>query len=75
MDVFDPNTLTRKLDQTVVVAEGRIRQVGSSAGVSLPEGMRTVACPGKTLLPGLWDAHSHIGTQTDGLTALASGSV
>jgi len=75
VDVFDPNTLTRKLDQTVVVAEGRIRQVGSSAGVSLPEGMRTVACPGKTLLPGLWDSHSHIGTQTDGLIALASGSV
>jgi len=75
VDVFDPNTLSRKLDQTVIVEGGRIRAIGPSIDTPLPEGMRTLPCPGRTLLPGLWDSHYHIMIQMDGLQCLASGTV
>ncbi len=75
VDVFDPHTNSRKPDQTVVVEKGRILAVGPFASIQVPEGARSWPLPGKTLLPGLWDTHFHINTQTDGLIALASGSV
>jgi imidazolonepropionase-like amidohydrolase len=42
---------------TVVVVGGVIRQVGSDAEV--PEGSKFVDGAGKTLLPGLFDCHTH----------------
>ena len=44
---------------TVIIAEGRIQRV-SSEGVPL-EGVKTVDARGKTLMPGLIDAHIHFG--------------
>lgn len=53
--VFDGE---RSLDgQTVVVREGRIVAVGARIGV--PTGLRAIDGSGKTLLPGLIDAHVH----------------
>ncbi len=42
---------------TVVVRDGRIQSVSADAAV--PEGMAVVDGAGKTLLPGLFDAHVH----------------
>ena len=44
---------------TVVIAEGRIQRISSEA-VRL-EGVKTVDARGKTLMPGLIDAHIHFG--------------
>jgi len=44
---------------TVIIAEGRIQHVSSEA-VPL-EGVKTVDARGKTLMPGLIDAHIHFG--------------
>lgn len=46
----------------VVLAAGRIAGIGSGTGVGADLGAtaEVVDCAGRTLLPGLWDAHVHI---------------
>jgi imidazolonepropionase-like amidohydrolase len=44
---------------TVVVRDGRIGSLGSS-GDGVPEGASVVDLAGRTLLPGLIDAHAHV---------------
>jgi imidazolonepropionase-like amidohydrolase len=46
---------------TVVVADGTIRRIGPADTVSPPRGARVVDGQGRTLLPGLMDAHTHFG--------------
>ena len=46
-------------DHTVVVANGRIEEVGPAAHVQVPEGSRTIDSRGKYLMPGLADMHVH----------------
>ena len=48
-------------DSTVVVEEGRIPSVGGPA----PRGAEELDLTGLTLVPGLIDAHVHLGTSTD----------
>ena len=60
-------------DTTVVVADGRITAVGPSRRVSIPPGATTVNASGKTLIPGLWDMHSHFEQVEWGPIYLASG--
>ncbi|NNL29377.1 MAG: amidohydrolase family protein [Gemmatimonadetes bacterium] len=45
---------------TVVVAESRIRAIGPASTVQVPEDARVVDVTGKTIIPGLIDAHAHI---------------
>ncbi len=54
--VFDGERVSE--DQTVVVAGGKVQALGS--GVEVPAGAEHVNGMGKTLLPGLIDAHVHI---------------
>jgi imidazolonepropionase-like amidohydrolase len=70
--LFDaPNARTLS-DQTVVVEGNRIRAVGPAAATRPPAGARIVDARGKTVLPGLWDMHAHLG-ETDGLLDMAAG--
>ncbi len=46
-------------DGVVIVERNRIRAVGPRAAVPIPPGARTVDVSGKTVLPGLVDAHWH----------------
>lgn len=45
--------------QSVVVAEGRIREVGDARRVKVPKGAEVVDGRGKFVIPGLWDMHVH----------------
>ena len=45
---------------TVMVRDGRIQAVGSAASVEVPEGTTRVELGGKTLMPGLINAHGHV---------------
>jgi imidazolonepropionase-like amidohydrolase len=54
--VFDG--LETHADETVVVQDGKIVAVGSQ--VAVPAGIQRVTGQGRTLLPGLIDAHAHI---------------
>ncbi len=56
---------------TVIVENGRI--VSAGAGVRIPTGAREIDLSGKTIMPGLWDMHTHINQQEWGPVYLAAG--
>jgi imidazolonepropionase-like amidohydrolase len=49
---------------SLLVEDGRIARIGS-AGDAAPENATTVDLGGRTLMPGLVDAHSHVGLSFD----------
>ncbi len=53
-----PDSVLR--DATVVVRDGRIEAVGSTATVRVPRGARRIDGRGKYLVPGLADMHVHL---------------
>jgi imidazolonepropionase-like amidohydrolase len=55
---------------TVVIRDGRIVSAGAKAP---PAGMRVIHAEGKTLLPGLWEMHSHYSGVEFGPALLAAG--
>ena len=46
--------------------DGRIRQVGKKDAVEIPSDAQVVDCSDKVLLPGLIDAHTHVGIHEEG---------
>src|SRR5262249_52131327 len=60
-------------DQTVVVDNGVITAVGASESTTGPAGAHVIDGRGKTLLPGMWDGHMHVGDDFTGLQKLAMG--
>jgi hypothetical protein len=63
----------RLVPNTTVIVEGnRITRVGPAGTVTPPAGARIIEGRGKTLLPGLWDMHAHIG-DADGPLDIAAG--
>ncbi len=53
-------------DGVVLLRDGRIEAVGQRAEVSVPEDAEVVDCAGGWLLPGLVDAHVHLGVWEEG---------
>jgi imidazolonepropionase-like amidohydrolase len=47
-------------DAVVVVKDGRIADVGPRGTVGIPAGMAVADLAGKTVIPGLWDMHTHL---------------
>src|SRR5262249_8537706 len=47
-------------DSVVVVRDGRVVDAGPAASMPIPAGMPTVDLTGKTIVPGLWDMHTHV---------------
>ena len=56
--VFDGVSAEPRENATVVVEDGRIKEVADGA-VRAPADAERVACAGRTLMPGLIDAHFH----------------
>ena len=57
------------IEDGVVLVEGnRIKAVGKRGTVAVPAGAKTIDATGKTVLPGLIDAHFHGPFGSDGLT-------
>jgi imidazolonepropionase-like amidohydrolase len=46
--------------QTVLIAEGKISQIGPDEKVIIPEGVTNLSLEGQYVIPGLIDAHIHI---------------
>ena len=44
----------------VLVVDGRVKEVGPSDSINAPADAERVSLPGKTLIPGLIDLHSHV---------------
>jgi imidazolonepropionase-like amidohydrolase len=58
--VLDVKTGKLLADQTVVIEEGKIVSVGSSAGAKPPADAMLIDLSNATVLPGLIDAHTHL---------------
>jgi imidazolonepropionase-like amidohydrolase len=57
----------------VLTQDGKIVSVGASAPAKLPAQTRVIDGKGKTLVPGLWDSHMHIGDDFQTVSELALG--
>ena len=54
---------------TIVIADGRISAIGATDSVTIPDRARRIALPGRTIMPGLINAHGHV----SGVRGLESG--
>lgn len=70
--LFDSERKTIHEGWSVLVVGDRIAAVGPDSEIASPAGAQTVDAAGATLLPGLWDMHTHQG-EGDGLLHLAAG--
>lgn len=48
-------------DGVIVITDGRIRTVGPRSAVTIPAGAQRIDVSGKTIMPGLINAHGHLG--------------
>ena len=60
-------------DQAVLIADGKVAAIGPAGSIKAPAGATVIDGAGKTLLPGLWDSHQHVGDDWNLLQNLATG--
>ena len=58
---------------TVVIDHGKIMGIGPASGMKAPPNAIVFDGRGKTLVPGLWDSHMHVGDDYTGPAELAIG--
>jgi imidazolonepropionase-like amidohydrolase/Tol biopolymer transport system component len=57
---------------TIIIDGNRIRAVGPSSSVTIPSGAKRIDAAGKTIMPGMIDAHAHLGGESNGIIASQS---
>ena len=70
--LFDADKGVFVENQAVLARGGKIAAIGAAGSIA-PAGARVVDGKGKTLVPGIWDSHMHIGGDWDVLANLANG--
>lgn len=60
-------------NQAVLIKDGKIAAIGRAGSIKAPAGAATVDGRGKSLVPGLWDAHRHIGGDWSLVSNMAAG--
>ena len=70
--LFDSRAASVRPGMTIVVRGELIESVGPDGRIPVPAGAEVIDAAGKTLLPGLWDMHVHLG-DNDGILHLAAG--
>lgn len=60
-------------DRAVLIADGKVAQVGAAGSIKAPAEATVIDGKGKTLLPGLWDSHQHVGDDWNLLQNVATG--
>ncbi len=70
--LFDAPNAHMLREQAVIVRGRSIEWLGPDKAVRVPAGARVIDARGKTLLPGLWDMHTHNGP-LDGRMHIAGG--
>jgi imidazolonepropionase-like amidohydrolase len=63
--VIDCTGAAAQSNSTVVIAKGRIAEMGASDAVKVPAATRVIDATGKFLIPGLWDMHGHLTDATE----------
>jgi hypothetical protein len=60
VNVIDVTGGPTRSDMTVVIAEGRIHQIGKSGEIRVPKNVQVIDAHDQFVIPGLWDMHVHI---------------
>lgn len=58
--LLDGTGAPSRSDQTILIRNGRIAEVGPSANVKVPDGIRAMDLNGHTVIPGLVGMHNHL---------------
>lgn len=53
------------VDGTLLISEGKIEAVGRRADIAIPDGYRVIDHSERFAMPGMIDAHSHVGGSSD----------
>src|SRR6478609_5340234 len=74
-DVFDSERGVVRPRTTIVIEGERITAVGPADSIKSPTGATVIDATGKTVIPGLWDMHTHLflAGEEAGLMQLAAG--
>ncbi len=59
-DLFDSERGVLVPGQTVIVRGERILSVGPAASTPVPDGATVIDATGKTVMPGMWEMHTHL---------------
>ncbi|HUE80115.1 MAG TPA: amidohydrolase family protein [Sphingomicrobium sp.] len=73
VQLFDADKGVFVANQAVLAQDGKIAAIGAAGSVAAPAGARIIDGRGKTLVPGIWDSHMHIGDDWDVLANIANG--
>lgn len=60
-------------DAEVLIEDGIIKQIGAAGTIKIPAAAKLINLKGKTIVPGLWDMHSHFQQPEWGPAYLAAG--
>jgi imidazolonepropionase-like amidohydrolase len=71
--MFDSVAARYRPDSAVLIANGKVTDVGPAGSIKAPAGATVIDGHGKTLLPGLWDSHQHVGDDWNLLQNVATG--
>jgi imidazolonepropionase-like amidohydrolase len=73
VQLFDADKGVFVANQTVLAHDGKIAAIGAAGSIKAPAGAQLIDGRGKTLVPGIWDSHMHIGDDWDVLSNMANG--
>jgi hypothetical protein len=71
--MFDSVSGRYRPDRGVLIADGKVVAVGPGGSIKAPPGAVVLDGRGKTLTPGLWDSHQHVGDDWNLLQNVATG--
>lgn len=73
VQLFDADAGRFIANQAVLVVGGKIGRIGKAGSIPAPADARRIDGRGKSLVPGLWDAHRHVGGDWELLSNVAAG--
>jgi imidazolonepropionase-like amidohydrolase len=73
VQLFDADKGVFVANQAVLAQGGKIAAIGAAGSLKAPAGARVIDGSGKTLVPGIWDSHLHIGDDWAVLANMANG--
>ena len=73
VQLFDADMGQFLANQAVLAQDGKIARIGAAGSINAPSGAQVIDGRGKTLVPGIWDSHMHIGNDWDVLANMANG--
>lgn len=60
VNIIDGTGGPAKNDQTIILINGRIAQIGKTSSINLSSSAKTMDCSGKTIIPGMIMMHEHL---------------